>query len=655
MNSKRVRSGLIYLLLLVALGAFLYTSFGQNVTQAENEESIAEIASKIRQGKVDAISIRDDRIIVKLRPTGTVYSRKEANVSLLDTLQKLGVTAEDLQRENVEIDVPPPHLWESWGNILIALLPLLLLGVLFFFILRQAQGAGNQAFSFGKSRARMFTGDRPTVTFDDVAGNDEAKHELQEVVEFLKEPQKFAALGARIPKGVLLVGPPGTGKTLMAKAVSGEAGVPFFSISGSEFVEMFVGVGASRVRDLFEQAKKNSPCIIFVDEIDAVGRHRGAGLGGSHDEREQTLNQILVEMDGFDTDTNIILIAATNRPDILDPALLRPGRFDRRVTMDAPDVKGRRAILDVHVRGKPLAADVDLETVAKQTPGFAGADIENLVNEAAILAARRDRRSISMAEFQEAIERVIAGPERRSRIILPKEKEVVAYHEAGHAVAMHFLPEHDPVHKVTIVPRGMAGGYTMSLPDEENSLHTRSKFRDQLVALLGGRVAEEIRFGDVTTGASNDLERVTNMARAMVTEWGMSELLGPIRYGEREELVFLGRNISEHRNYSDKVAQQIDEEVRRIVDEAHQECHKLLQTHWDKMELLSQRLLEIETINAEDFQALMRGEDPFVDRDIDQNPLGQPKKPTAVSEDKVSEERKDSGLGLGGGTLPAPA
>ena len=655
MNSKRVRSGLIYLLLLVALGAFLYTSFGQNVTQAENEESIAEIASKIRQGKVDAISIRGDRIIVKLRPTGTVYSRKEANVSLLDTLQKLGVTAEDLQRENVEIDVPPPHLWESWGNILIALLPLLLLGVLFFFILRQAQGAGNQAFSFGKSRARMFTGDRPTVTFDDVAGNDEAKHELQEVVEFLKEPQKFAALGARIPKGVLLVGPPGTGKTLMAKAVSGEAGVPFFSISGSEFVEMFVGVGASRVRDLFEQAKKNSPCIIFVDEIDAVGRHRGAGLGGSHDEREQTLNQILVEMDGFDTDTNIILIAATNRPDILDPALLRPGRFDRRVTMDAPDVKGRRAILDVHVRGKPLAADVDLETVAKQTPGFAGADIENLVNEAAILAARRDRRSISMAEFQEAIERVIAGPERRSRIILPKEKEVVAYHEAGHAVAMHFLPEHDPVHKVTIVPRGMAGGYTMSLPDEENSLHTRSKFRDQLVALLGGRVAEEIRFGDVTTGASNDLERVTNMARAMVTEWGMSELLGPIRYGEREELVFLGRNISEHRNYSDKVAQQIDEEVRRIVDEAHQECHKLLQTHWDKMELLSQRLLEIETINAEDFQALMRGEDPFVDRDIDQNPLGQPKKPTAVSEDKVSEERKDSGLGLGGGTLPAPA
>jgi cell division protease FtsH len=399
--------------------------------------------------------------------------------------------------------VANPQFWDVWSNVLLALI-----------LLRQAQGAGNQAFSFGKSRARMFTGDRPTVTFVDVAGNDEAKQELQEVVEFLKEPQKFAALGARIPKGVLLVGPPGTGKTLMAKAVSGEAGVPFFSISGSEFVEMFVGVGASRVRDLFEQAKKNSPCIIFVDEIDAVGRHRGAGLGGSHDEREQTLNQILVEMDGFDTDTNIVLIAATNRPDILDPALLRPGRFDRRVTMDMPDVKGRRAILDVHVRGKPLAADVDLDMIAKQTPGFAGADIENLVNEAAILAARRNRRSISTDELQEAIERVIAGPERRSRLITPKEKEIIAYHEAGHAVAMHFLPNHDPVHKVTIVPRGMAGGYTMSLPDEETTLMTKEKFRDQLVALAWVAVwPRRFDFGDVTTGASNDLERVTGMAR----------------------------------------------------------------------------------------------------------------------------------------------
>ncbi|MCB0124791.1 MAG: ATP-dependent zinc metalloprotease FtsH, partial [Caldilineaceae bacterium] len=442
--------------------------------------------------------------------------------------------------------------------------------------------------------------------------------------------------------------------TLMAKAVSGEAGVPFFSISGSEFVEMFVGVGASRVRDLFEQAKKNSPCIIFVDEIDAVGRHRGAGLGGSHDEREQTLNQILVEMDGFDTDTNVILVAATNRPDILDPALLRPGRFDRRVTMDSPDLRGRRAILDVHVRGKPLASDVDLDVIAKQTPGFAGADIENLVNEAAILAARRNRRSISTAELQEAIERIIAGPERRSRLITPKEKEIVAYHEAGHAVAMHFLPNHDPVHKVTIVPRGMAGGYTMPLPDEETMLQTHAKFRDQLVGLLGGRVAEELRFGDVTTGASNDLERVSNLARAMVTQWGMSKKLGPIRYGEREELVFLGRQISEHRNYSDKIAQLIDEEVHELVEEAHQRCHTILSEHWDKMELLVNRLLEIETINAPEFEAIMRGETQPNYTDSPLKPQ-QPRRGTNVDENRAGEgKRTDGGLDMGG-TVPAPA
>ncbi len=649
MNSKRVRSGLIYLLLLVALGAFLYTSFGQNANNSSNESTIAEVAKMVRDGSITSIQVKDDTVTATTRDGEQLISRKESQVGIVPMLTNLGVTPEHL--ENVDIGVATPSIWDNWSGILFALLPLLLLGFFFFIILRQAQGAGNQAFSFGKSRARMFTGDRPTVTFADVAGNEEAKHELEEVVEFLKEPEKFASLGARIPKGVLLVGPPGTGKTLMAKAVSGEAGVPFFSISGSEFVEMFVGVGASRVRDLFEQAKKNSPCIIFVDEIDAVGRHRGAGMGGSHDEREQTLNQILVEMDGFDTDTNIILIAATNRPDILDPALLRPGRFDRRVTMDAPDVKGRRAILDVHVRGKPLAADVELDVVAKQTPGFAGADIENLVNEAAILAARRDRRSVSMAEFQEAIERVMAGPERRSRIIRPKEKEVVAFHEAGHAVAMHFLPEHDPVHKVTIVPRGMAGGYTMSLPDEETQLQTKAKFKDMLVALLGGRVAEEIKFTDVTTGASNDLERVTNMARSMVTEWGMSKALGPIRYGEREELVFMGRTMSEHRNYSDKVAQQIDEEVRAIVDEAHERCHKLLTEHWDKMELLSMRLLEIETINATDFQALMRGEDPFEEMD-------EPTQPEVVVDEPTAEEQhrpNNKGLDIGGGTLPAPA
>ena len=652
MNSKRIRSGAIYVLLLVALGAFLYTSLARNQENAATPVPIARIAELVRSGSITSISINEDSITAVNRATGELMqSRKETGVGLVETLLNLGVTSDQLAAVNISVEMPA--IWESWGGILLALLPLVLLGVFFFFIMRQAQGAGNQAFSFGKSRARMFTGDRPTVTFGDVAGNDEAKQELQEVVEFLKEPEKFASLGARIPKGVLLVGPPGTGKTLMAKAVSGEAGVPFFSISGSEFVEMFVGVGASRVRDLFEQAKKNSPCIIFIDEIDAVGRHRGAGMGGSHDEREQTLNQILVEMDGFDTDTNVILVAATNRPDILDPALLRPGRFDRRVTMDAPDVKGRRAILDVHVRGKPLAADVDLDVIAKQTPGFAGADIENLVNEAAILAARRNRRSISMSELQEAIERVIAGPERRSRLITPREKEIVAYHEAGHAIAMHFLPNHDPVHKVTIVPRGMAGGYTLSLPDEENMMMTREKFRNELVALLGGRVAEEIKFVDITTGASNDLERVTGMARSMVTKLGMSDKLGPIRYGEREDLVFLGREINERRNYSDKVAQEIDEEIHRIVEEAHQRCHQLLSMHWDKVDLVASTLLEVETVDAQQFQALMRGENPFRPSETPGPRLTAPGSRQDEPQ-RGSDKRPDSGVDLGG-TVPAPA
>ncbi len=649
MNSKRLRSGMIYLLLVIALASFLYAMLSRRNASELSAVPLAEVATLVRNTDVASIAINGDELLVTRRNGQQVQSRKETDNGLTESLTGLGVTPEQLQR--VDVSVKEPDFWANWSGILFALLPILLLGVFFFFILRQAQGAGNQAFSFGKSKARMFTGDRPSVTFADVAGSEEAKQELQEVVEFLKEPQKFAALGARIPKGVLLVGPPGTGKTLMAKAVSGEAGVPFFSISGSEFVEMFVGVGASRVRDLFEQAKKSSPCIIFIDEIDAVGRHRGAGLGGAHDEREQTLNQILVEMDGFDTDTNVILVAATNRPDILDPALLRPGRFDRRVTMDVPDVKGRRAILDVHVRGKPLAADVDLDIIAKQTPGFAGADIENLVNEAAILAARRNRRSVGTEELQEAIERVIAGPERRSRLISPKEKEIIAFHEAGHAVSMHFLPNHDPVHKVTIVPRGMAGGYTMPLPDEETNLETRDRFRDQLVALLGGRVAEEIQFGDITTGASNDLERVTGLARAMVTQWGMSEKLGPIRYGEREEMTFLNRSFSEHRNYSDKIAQQIDEEVRMLVDEAHVRCSQLLTTHWEKMVILSNVLLDVETVNRPEFEALMRGESPFPPSP--RRP-GRPAQREAKGEESTRDKRADSGLDLGG-TLPAPA
>jgi cell division protease FtsH len=459
--------------------------------------------------------------------------------------------------------------------------------------------------SFGKSRARMFTGEKPTVTFDDVAGVEEAKQELAEVVEFLKEPQKFIALGARIPKGVILIGAPGTGKTLMAKAVSGEAGVPFFSISGSEFVEMFVGVGASRVRDLFDQAKRNSPCIVFIDEIDAVGRHRGAGLGGSHDEREQTLNQILVEMDGFDTDTNVIIVAATNRPDILDPALLRPGRFDRRVVLDKPDMTGREKILEVHSRGKPLGRDVDMTAIARQTPGFVGADIESLVNEAAILAARQNKKTIDMSEFQEAIERVIAGPERKSRIISDEEKEVIAYHEAGHALAASKMPAADKVRKVSVIARGLAGGYTLTLPDEDRYLASRGKFEAELVTMLGGRAAEETVFHRVTTGASNDLGRATELARKMVMEYGMSDELGPMTFGEREELVFLGRSISEHRNYSEVVARKIDSEVRLIIGKAYDQAVKIMTDYREILDSMAEGLIHKETLDEAEVNALL--------------------------------------------------
>ena len=484
------------------------------------------------------------------------------------------------------------------------ILPFIILAGVFWFVFRQAQGSNNQALSFGKSRARMFSGDQPTVTFDDVAGVEEAKEELKEIVEFLREPEKFISLGARIPKGVLLVGAPGTGKTLMAKAVSGEAAVPFFSISGSEFVEMFVGVGASRVRDLFEQAKRHSPCIVFVDEIDAVGRQRGAGLGGSHDEREQTLNQMLVEMDGFDTDTNVIIVAATNRPDILDPALLRPGRFDRRVVLDSPDMRGREAILRVHVKGKPLAPDVDLAVLARSTPGFVGADLENLVNEGAILAARRNKKVIGQDELQEAIERVIAGPERKSRLISEEEKRIVAYHEAGHAVVMNALPEADPVHKVTIIARGMTGGYTMAMPEEDRTLMARNKMFADMVGLLGGRAAEELVFNDITSGAANDLERVTQMARSMVKRLGMSDQLGPMVYGQKEELIFLGREISEQRDYSESVAEQIDKEVRGLVGKAHERARQLLVEYRDKLEAVATRLLEVETLSRDEFEEI---------------------------------------------------
>ena len=604
MDSKRIRSGIIYLFLLLALGAFLYTSYTRRSTQVTEEISINEVAEEIRNGQVTRIEVDDDDLrIYRSKGKLPVASRKETGVSIVETLENLGVTPQELSR--VQMEIKAPSSWEVYGGILIALLPFLLIGAFFFFILRQAQGAGNQAFSFGKSRARLFTGDKPTVTFDDVAGNEEAKQELQEVVEFLKEPQKFAALGARIPKGVLLVGPPGTGKTLVAKAVSGEAGVPFFSISGSEFVEMFVGVGASRVRDLFEQAKKNSPCIIFIDEIDAVGRHRGAGMGGGNDEREQTLNQILVEMDGFDSDTNVIVIAATNRPDILDPALLRPGRFDRKVVVDRPDRRGREAILKVHARGKPLAPDVDLGVIARQTPGMVGADLENLLNEAAILAARRNKRAITMDELTESIERVMAGPARKSRILTPEERRVVAYHEAGHAVVMALLRHTDTVGKISIVSRGQALGYVMPLPEEDRTLHSRAEFEDQLAGLLGGRVAEELTFDEITTGAANDLERVTKLAKAMVTRYGMSEVVGPLQLSQGNHNPFLGMELGERRHYSEEVARAVDREVRRIVESAYSRARELLSTHQDKLRLVAETLLEKEVLERPEFEALV--------------------------------------------------
>ncbi|HFQ94936.1 MAG TPA: ATP-dependent metallopeptidase FtsH/Yme1/Tma family protein [Anaerolineae bacterium] len=607
MNSQTLRNSIIYIVILAILGYFLWSSLA-SADRLKNEIAIKDLntlAEQIQNGQVQSILVEGNKLVVKYTDSENIgIAYKEPNVSLTETLALLGVTQDAISK--VDIQFKAPGFWSNWPLILSSVLPFVLIIGIFLFIMRQAQGAGNQAFSFGRSRARLITGDKPTVTFDDVAGAEEAKEELKEVVEFLREPEKFAALGARIPKGVLMVGPPGTGKTLMAKAVAGEAGAPFFSISGSEFVEMFVGVGASRVRDLFEQAKRNSPCIIFIDEIDAVGRHRGAGLGGSHDEREQTLNQILVEMDGFDTDTNIIIIAATNRPDILDPALLRPGRFDRQVVMDRPDVKGREAIFRIHARGKPIARDVSFEVLARLTPGYVGADIENVINEAAILAARRNKRFITMSELQEAIERVRMGPERRSRLLTPKEKEIISYHEAGHAVVNYYMKYTDPVQKVTIVPRGMAGGYVMPLPDED-AIENRSRFRDMMAFFLGGRAAEEVIFGAPTTGASNDLEQVTRLARAMVTSLGMSEKLGPLTFGQREEMVFLGREISEQRNYSEEVAELIDEEVRRLVTEAHERALKVLRDHRDKLELLAKRLMEVETVSGTEFYAMMSG------------------------------------------------
>ncbi|HEX5505217.1 MAG TPA: ATP-dependent zinc metalloprotease FtsH [Thermomicrobiales bacterium] len=595
-NNKWARHTFVWVLLVLA-SIFIWFTFLSNHTPPAQVDA-NQLAQDIKANKVTKIvstTGSDDIKIYYADQKDPKLARLPPNTNILDLLKYYSI---DLAATNVSLETEAASQWGGVLSTLTFILPTLFLVGIFVFMMRQAQGSNNQAISFGKSRARMFTGNRPTVTFADVAGVEEAKQELQEVVEFLKYPDKFAALGARIPRGVLLVGPPGTGKTLLSRAVAGEAGVPFFSISGSEFVEMFVGVGASRVRDLFDQAKRNAPCIIFIDEIDAVGRQRGAGLGGSHDEREQTLNQILVEMDGFDSSTNVIVIAATNRPDVLDPALLRPGRFDRQVILDRPDVKGRQAILEVHTRGKPLEDDCNPEALAKQTPGFSGADLENLVNEAAILAARRNKKTIGKSELEEAIDRVQAGPERKSKVISEREKIMTAYHEAGHATTARVLPNADPVHKISIVARGMMGGYTRYLPEEDRSYYTRSQFRDLLVCMLGGHVAERLVFDELSTGASNDIERATALARKMVTEFGMSDNLGTVAYGKKEEMIFLGREIGEQRNYSESVAVKIDDEVKAIIDEAYQRATDILTTYMPQMQQIVGVLMERETIDG---------------------------------------------------------
>ncbi len=601
MNSRWMRNGFIYLLIVVAVIAILFTLFSD--VSGSREVPIDEVISMAKRGQIETIEVHGDGLTVITTRQETLTSRKEPGSSVVEMLQNSGV---DPVASNMNIIVKGSSGLGSLFGILLNFLPLVFFGAVLLFMMRQAQGNSNQTFSFGRSRARMLVGNQPSVSFADVAGADEAKEELEEVVEFLKYPDRFLTLGARIPRGVLLVGSPGTGKTLLARAVSGEAGVPFFSISGSEFVEMFVGVGASRVRDLFDQAKRNAPCIVFVDEIDAVGRHRGAGLGGGHDEREQTLNQILVEMDGFDTSSNVIVLASTNRPDILDPALLRPGRFDRRVTLDLPDVKGRAAILEVHSKGKPLAEDVNLQSISKLTTGFSGADLNNLVNEAAILAARRSKEEIGASEFVESVDRVMLGPVRRSRVATEHEQEITAYHEAGHAIVGHLLEHADPIAKVTILSRGATGGHTRSLPEEDRRYWTLNQFKDMMAMAMGGRVAELAQFGEgeITTGASNDLENATNMARTMVTRYGMSEKLGPRTFGKREEMVFLGREISEQRDYSDKVAETIDDEVYLLVGEAYQRADHVLSTNKAQFIGLAKHLLEHETADGELIETL---------------------------------------------------
>ena len=597
---KHVRSIVIVLFIFIAV-IFIVDRLVLNQTPSA-KLTYSQFVGAINDSNVAKVTISGHDVAGELkRPIAAVSS---GDLKFTTTIGDSAGLAADLQRHGADVSFDNPQTTPFIG-MLVQLVPFALMALLLLFILRQAQSGGSQALSFGRSRAKLLSENRPKVTFNDVAGIEEAKEELGEVVEFLKFPKKFQALGARIPKGVLLLGPPGSGKTLLARAIAGEAGVPFFSISGSDFVEMFVGVGASRVRDLFEQAKKSAPCIIFIDEIDAVGRQRGAGLGGGHDEREQTLNQLLVEMDGFDQNTGVILIAATNRPDVLDPALLRPGRFDRQIVVDRADVKGRAAILGVHAKNKPLSKEISLDTLARRTPGFSGADLENLLNEAALLAARKNKSIIEMSDCEEAIDRVVAGPERKSLVMSQKEKENTAYHESGHAIVGGLLPNADPVHKVTIIPRGMALGITWSLPDEDRHSRTKNELIAQITMALSGRISEEIKFGDVTTGASNDFEKATLLARAMVTQYGMSDTLGPIQYGRGNHQVFLGRDFGEDRNYSEEIAGKIDAEVRKIIETCYNNATQLLKDNWKKVERMVGSLMEHETVDTDEVVAIL--------------------------------------------------
>ncbi|MED4269654.1 ATP-dependent zinc metalloprotease FtsH [Geobacillus stearothermophilus] len=588
------------LIFLVVIGV---VSFFNGTNQRTEPMTYDAFITHLENGDVESFSIKPERGVYEIKGRLKTYNEGQYFSTYVMNSDKV-LDRIDAAAARTRVEVVPADETSGWVTFFTSIIPFVIMFILFFFLLNQAQGGGSRVMNFGKSRARLYTDDKRKVRFRDVAGADEEKEELVEIVEFLKDPRKFAELGARIPKGVLLVGPPGTGKTLLARAVAGEAGVPFFSISGSDFVEMFVGVGASRVRDLFETAKKNAPCIIFIDEIDAVGRQRGAGLGGGHDEREQTLNQLLVEMDGFNGNEGIIIIAATNRPDILDPALLRPGRFDRQITVDRPDVKGREAVLRVHARNKPLDESVDLKAIAMRTPGFSGADLENLLNEAALVAARRNKKKIDMSDIDEATDRVIAGPAKKSRVISEKERRIVAFHEAGHTVIGMVLADAEMVHKVTIVPRGQAGGYAVMLPKEDRYFMTKAELMDKITGLLGGRVAEEIVFNEVSTGAHNDFQRATNIARRMVTEFGMSEKLGPLQFGQPSGQVFLGRDLHNEQNYSDKIAYEIDLEIQRIIKECYEKAKQILTQHRDKLDLIATTLLEVETLDAEQIKHL---------------------------------------------------